>query len=126
MKFKTQNEETEWPLLYNYNIRLYTLIQLLEGYAQLNFNKELTLTEIYRTQEEFDALYAQTPPDKRPARSPHQDWRAVDIRSSDFTEQEIHKMLTFLNTFTYAGGQRPVAIYHMIAGNTFHFHTQYN
>lgn len=52
-------------------------------------------------------------------------WEAADIRSYDFTDNEIKKMLTFLNLFTYAGGQRNVSMVHTIANNAPHFHIQY-
>lgn len=126
MMFKTETERTEWEQLDLKNPRLHSLILWLENYVQLNFGKELTLTEIFRSQEEFDALYAQTPPEQRPARSPHQDWHAVDIRSSVFTGSEIQKMISVLNTFKYKDGSKQVCVYHQIAGNVMHFHIQYS
>jgi len=115
----------EYAELANKNGKLHKLLALLDDYSYLNFGLRITITEIYRTQEEFDKLYAQTPPEKRPARSPHQDWNAADIRSSIYTEEQINKMLTFLNTFTYKTGVKKVAIYHAIAGNVGHLHVQY-
>lgn len=126
MRFKTLQVEQEYATLFdqNKNQRLGKLLVALELFVSLEFGKELTLTSIFRTQEEHDALYAHTPPDKRPARSPHMDWGAVDLRSSDFTQEEITKMLSFLNCFSRKDGKK-VAIYHTISGNVAHFHIQY-
>lgn len=72
--------------------------------------------------EEQKALYPN--PTTMPKNSPHLNWEGADVRSTDFTEREIEKMVTFLNLFSYVGGQRPVAIYHNV-GNGVHLHLQY-
>lgn len=124
MKFKTENERREWAQVSTENPRMFKVGTMLDLYTQTEFGKEITLTEVYRTQAEHDALYAQTPPDKRPVTSPHMRWEAFDVRSHDFTQAQIDKMLKFLNLVTVYGGQRQCAIYHTITGNAFHFHVQ--
>lgn len=100
---------------------------MLADFVHFEFKEDLVVTSIFRTQAEHDALYALTPPDKRPKTSPHMYWNAFDIRSTVFSDAEKQRMLKFLNCFTYLTGQgKPVAILHSIAGNVEHFHVQAN
>lgn len=124
MQFKTDRLREEMNQLLVKNTELWKLMDVLDVYAKLEFSKDIVITSIFRTEEENAALYAATPIDKRPARSPHMDWKAVDIRSSNFTDAEITKMLAFLNCFTNKNGKR-IALYHEIPGNVKHFHIQY-
>lgn len=125
MQFKTDAEKHEWAELDIKNPKLHKLVALLDEYTQLNFDKEITLTEIFRTKEEFDALYSATPAEKRPADSPHCHWLAADIRSSTFSDEELDKIRIFLNTFKYKDGSKPVCLIHAIAGNVKHVHVQF-
>ncbi len=121
MKFKTIKEELEYVQLWEENERLAYVGQMLDTFARLEFKKEITVTHIFRTPEEHAALYSATPAEERPATSPHLTWEALDIRSSDFTADQIPRLTRFLNCLTYRGG-KPTALYHHIAGNAFHFH----
>lgn len=124
IKFKTERVEKEWAYLEEVNKPLHMLIEMLESFVTLELHKDVTLTSIFRSKEEQAALYVNVPSDKKVLDSPHMHWRAVDLRSSDFTDAEIKRMLTFLNAFRYMEG-RSVALYHTIAGNVAHFHVQY-
>lgn len=126
VQFKTDRIKDEYSQLHESNNRLWQLIYTLSQFTELEFNKDVVLTCIYRTEEENNALYAETPPEKRPPTSPHCSWKAVDLRSTIYTDTEITRMLEFLNCFRYQGGQRKVAIYHLINGNTWHMHIQYS
>jgi uncharacterized protein YcbK (DUF882 family) len=122
VQYKNTKIETEWNRLITENPKLGNIVETLNAFTNIEFGKQVVLTHIFRTPEEQKALYAQTP--NPPATSPHMRWEAVDIRSTSFNDKEIQKMLTFLNLFTVYGGQRKCAIYHEIAGNTWHFHVQ--
>lgn len=124
IKFKDTKLEREYNELPVHNARLYKLLSALNAFCELELSKDIVITHLYRTQAEHDSLYAKTPPAQRPGRSPHQDWNAVDLRSSVFNDAEIKRMLSFLNCFTYRAG-KPVAMYHAIAGNVFHYHIQF-
>jgi hypothetical protein len=124
ISFKTPQIEKEFEELKNKNVRLRRLLVCANEFCELEFNKSLVLTQIFRTPEEQKALYAQTA--NPPAASPHMIWRGADIRSTVFTAREIERLLAFLNTFSYQGGQRKVSIYHAIAGQALHFHVQYS
>lgn len=123
MNFKTERQKDDVYKLSLYNPQLYKLLVILDNFTQFEFGKEFVVTDVFRTKEEFDALYAATPVDKRPTDSPHCHWEAVDLRSTTFTDSEIKTMLTFLNCFKNPSG-KPTALYHTIAGNAFHFHIQ--
>lgn len=124
MKFKTHREQQEFETLKLANKRLATIVALIDQYTLMEFGKEVTLTSVFRTKAEHEALYAKTPPDQRPASSPHMHNQAVDLRSSDFSNDQINKMLQFLNCFTVWGGKKKCALYHTVAGNVAHFHIQ--
>lgn len=126
MKFKTSREEKEFEQLPLKNPKLKMLLVNIDAYAIAFFSKEITITRIYCTKEEEDALYAEDM-SKRPKVSPHEVWEAADLRSRVFTEDEIDKIVNYCNTnWKYHDGSHPVALYHMIAGNTYHFHIQVN
>lgn len=124
MKFKTPREEKECAQLPQKNPKLQMLLINIDAYAIANFSKEITITRIYCTKEEEDALYVEDM-SKRPKISPHEVWEAADLRSSVFTEDEINNLVNYCNEgWKYHDGSHPVALYHMIAGNTYHFHIQ--
>lgn len=123
--FKTPRQEADFNELKNKNLRLYEFVILLTKFVNLELKKEVVLTDVFRSKEEFDALYAATPPEKRPASSPHCLWNAVDIRSSIYTPAEITRIVSFANQFKYKDGSKPVALYHTISGNVAHMHFQY-
>lgn len=123
-QFKTARIKDEYNQLPFRNKRLKNLLEFVNLYSQLAFGKPIMVTSIFRSQEEQDALYAQTPPDQKPPRSPHQDWCAADLRSSIYTPYEIDRLVAALNTIPVWGGQRKAALYHTIAGNVAHLHIQ--
>jgi hypothetical protein len=125
MRFKTERIKKEYEELPDHNRKLIGALITLDMYCATEFGKDVCLTHVFRTKQEHDELYAQTPADKRPKSSPHMFWQAADIRSTDFTDKQIEKILKLFNCFTYKSGQgKPSAIYHTISGNTFHLHLQ--
>lgn len=124
-KFKDARIEKEYNELPVHNPRLAKLLRAAETFVELEFKKEIVYTSIFRTQAEHDALYAQTPPGLKPASSPHMFWEAADLRSTIFTDEEINRLLGFLNTFTFRNGKQ-VSICHAVAGGAMHFHIQYS
>lgn len=121
MIFKTQRESDEYKQLQVMNPRMFNVLNCIAAFAILEFNKSITLTSIYRTQQEHEELYktAVNPPKT----SVHCQWEGCDIRSSDFTLEEINKMVVYLNCFTFRNG-KPTAMYHTVNGNAPHFHIQ--
>lgn len=124
MRFKTDREKTEFEQLPSYNYRLQNLLNALDIFVAMEFGKDICITSIHRTQAEHDALYANTAAAQKPVSSPHIFWEAADIRSTDFTPEEIGRMVNFLNQFKFRNGKN-VGMYHQIAGGALHFHIQY-
>ncbi len=113
---KTPRIEHELGQLDVQNPRLLRVLQALEAYAMLEFNKDIVLTCLYRSPEENAAQGGI-------ANSPHLSWEAADLRSSTFTGPEIDRMLGFLNWFSFRNGKK-TAICHAVAGGAAHFHLQ--
>lgn len=90
--------ETEYNNLINKNKYLYELINDLTLYIKNNLKKSLVITMIYRTDEEQDSIYKDDPKYKiKKFKSPHQFNHAVDLRSKDFTKDEIKQIEDYLN-----------------------------
>lgn len=119
MRFKTLEIQTQFNLLTQNNPKLKNVLNLLDQYTTHEFGKDICLTCIFRTMEEQEALYAPNPAPP----SVHTQWEGADVRSWDFDDDQIHKMLTFLNAFAFRNG-KPSALYHTIPGNAPHFHIQ--
>lgn len=124
LQFKTKRIESEYNELPVHNAKLKTLLDLAVQFVQLEFGKDVVVTEIYRSPEEYKALYA-ADPTRIPKSPPHTAWQAFDLRSSIYTADEIERLLQFFKCFRFYKGMRSVALYHKIAGNAFHFHVQY-
>jgi hypothetical protein len=122
LRFKSDRIRDQFAELIRENNKLFLLLVELERYARETLNKDVVLTSILRTKEENDELYKLTPPDKRPKSAPHTTWEAVDLRGSIYTQDEIQRLLGWLNTHYKNANGKPVALYHKIAGNVEHFH----
>ncbi len=124
MIFKTPRIEAEYHELIIRNPKLMSLLACIAEFSMVELKKEAVITEIYRSEAEYKALYAANPA-AIPKAAPHTKWQAADLRSSIYTPREIERLLSFIHCFTFYGGQRTTALYHMIAGNVPHFHVQY-
>lgn len=124
MKFKTMKIEKEYSKLSTYNPKMQSLLVMLDAWTRAQYNKEITLTHLFRTDQEQIDLYAQTPAAERPAKSPHQTWEAVDLRSTDWSKKQQDAMCELLNKSNTNPGGKKTAFVHAIAGNVEHFHIQ--
>jgi hypothetical protein len=96
MKFKTARIAKEWKSD-DLDKRLRHRIECLDSFTMGEWGEEITLTDIYRTQEEQENIYGKDTKKK----SVHQFWRGVDVRVRDFDEYQIDKMEDMLKLFTY-------------------------
>ena len=123
IKFKTKRIEKEF--YYNTSIkdRLKDIIYMLALYTELEFRKDITLTELHRTQEEQDSYYKDNDRYReKPWKSVHQYGRGADIRTKNFEQEEIMKMVDFLNHVHYST-KHNTALFHDI-GIGEHIHIQ--
>jgi len=107
------------------NLPLLKLLLDVRNYVKKEFNKDITITMIDRTEEEQDYLYKDNARYKRRKfRSPHQFLHAIDLRSSDFTNIEIGLIEGYLNDkYKNVNYYRFTALYHSV-GHGDHLHIQ--
>ena len=105
--FKEHKISSDWysPLL---DSRIQFIIYALAGFILNEFGKHMVITSIHR--EEDTGI--------------HHYWRAIDIRSFIYKEEEIASILRFLNdNVVYGKGRYITAIYHDV-GRGPHIHIQ--
>lgn len=120
LRFKTKRQEDEWAsgML---DGRLELAIWALVGFVA-QWEKHVTITDIWRSRSEAVNLNKlQKLPEGRV--SPHEVWRAVDIRSADFTPVELAAMSKIIREGINYGGPRPVW-YDAAHGTAAHVHLQ--
>ncbi len=90
MKFKTESAqrlENEWG-----NVKLAPMVKSIvidaAQYAKDNWDWDFVITSIHRTTAEDAALHAS---------GIHIDWRAVDVRTHDQTQQEVDDVANHIN-----------------------------
>ena len=130
MRFKVQSLENEFRGLsivggFKFRSKLGLITYVLDNFCQYHFGKELVITEVLRTLDMQDKYYKDDPVyQKKTFLSVHMFGRGIDIRSSDFDEVQIQKMLDFVNTaFPYGDGEHDTAIFHNV-GQGEHIHLQ--
>lgn len=132
IQYKNNSERLilEHHALEDANKPLFDLIQDAAEYVSREFNKDIVITMIGRTQKEQDDIYAGTTSasgreyDKKPWRSPHQFDHAVDLRSRIFSEDEINQLVDYLNAkYNQVNYYKWTAKNHNV-GRGDHFHIQ--
>lgn len=90
MKFKTESAQrlqNEWS-----DAKLAPMVKAIVNdasqYAKNRWNWDFVITSIHRTKAEDDALHAS---------GIHVEWRAVDIRTNDRTQQEVDDVASYIN-----------------------------
>lgn len=131
MTLRAKNEseriKSELSQLKSENKPLFSLIVDLADWINSEFDKKTVITMIYRTDEEQAELYKHSERyQKKPFKSPHQFWHAIDLRTWIYTEEEIQKIVKYLNDkYNASNYYKWTAKAHAIKGNAMHFHIQY-
>lgn len=107
LDFKTPKVAAQFNLLPIHNRRLRKVLDMLALYCELEFRKDVVVTEILRTEEENRAVGGIP-------NSPHCVWNAADIRSSTFEPDEVAKIEKFLNCVTYRNNGKKTFVYHEV------------
>lgn len=112
------------------NPGLSQLVWDLTGYIKDNMNKDVIMTELYRTKAMQKKYYGI----KTKKRSNHQSWKAVDIRHWIYNDNEIKLIISFLKGYDKynrlsimrkgKNSSRTVLLHSIGRGK--HFHIQYN
>lgn len=119
MKFKNENAqrlETEWN-----NPQLAPMVKRIVNdaakYAKDKWNWDFVITSIHRTLAEDAALHAS---------GIHIDWRAVDVRTHDQTEQAVNDVAHHINQKYKYDPDRPnfKVCFKELHGNGVHAHYQ--
>ena len=97
MKFKTDRIREEWESG-NINKTLVDKINIWLSWLKYRSpDYEPTITDIYRTEQEYKDIYNDT--DKKPGI--HSYWRAVDIRTNDMPDKLAYDSAQFFNSIPY-------------------------
>jgi len=101
--FKDNRIKEEW-YSNKLNPRLTNYVLMVALFTWTELEKRIMLTSLYRTKKEEKEYNSS---------GIHNAWRAVDIRTSNFTELEIEKIVKFCNeNFHYdVNGLNSVAVY---------------
>jgi len=125
INFKSNRIRDEYTQLMGKNPKLFDIVTTLANHVKDKYEEDLTITCIYRSPEENEELYKNTPIDKRPKNKPHTLWGALDIRSADFSLPEIKELENFINKRWPKLNGSKTAIYHVVDGGAPHFHIQW-
>jgi len=126
-KNDSQRIKDELAALKKHNKPLYDLIIDLYKWIGKELGKDTIITMIYRTQKEQDALYSHSEKYKqKPWKSPHQFHHAIDLRTWIYTDEEIAKIVKYLNDkYNDSNYYRWTSKAHEVGSNGMHFHIQY-
>jgi len=103
--------------------RLQALALYLDDYAKRSFGKDLLVTDVERTQAEYNQIYGKTPyMGPMPHLAPQS--RAIDFRTvGELTDAQIKQLVDHVNSFWVRSDGRLTAIHHDV-GNGQHLHCQ--
>ena len=122
-EFKTSESKIDFDDT-RLDYRLKIILYALAGFVYWTYGKQITITEIFRTQEMQDNYYKDDPLyQQKKWLSTHQMWRAADISVYYFTEYEIKRMTEFLCHFDYATVGKSTFLIHDV-GQGKHLHLQ--
>lgn len=131
IKYKSTQAGKDLVILKDKNEDLYNLVQDVAKYTSNKFNKFITITMIFRSQEEQDSIYqgkinsVGRKYDENPWKSPHQFWHSVDLRSRDFTKNEIKDLVDYINNKYNSDNFYKWTAKNHDVGLGDHFHIQY-
>ena len=111
------------------NLGLALLVHNLTNFVETKFNKQVIMTEIFRTPDMQRNYYGSGTKKK----SRHMTWEAVDIRDWIYTKDEKKAIFEFLkerydktNSCAFLPSGSRTCWLHAIKGGKMHFHIQYS
>ena len=104
------------------NKPLLDLLLDLYHWLEDEYDQDVIVTMIYRTQEEQEEIYGKGYKKK----SPHQFFHAFDLRSRIYSEVQIKRIEDYLNSkYNSTNYYKWTAKNHKVGNGAFHFHVQY-
>lgn len=130
IKVKNQDPrlEKELILLRTKNKELHDMLLDANEWLLNNHSiMDLTVTHIFRTQQEQDNFYKNNPKYQvKPFISPHQLWHGVDLSTRTFGPIIINGLLEYLNAkYNKLNYYKVTVIYHEVDSFGLHFHLQF-
>lgn len=120
MRFKSPELEQEFR---DAHPRVRALALYLDEWFRENVGHDGMLTDVSRTQEEYDQIYGAHPyTGPMPHLGPHS--RAVDWRSSEFSPIEIQRACDHMNLWWPRADKKPTLMAHAVGSGAMHFHLQ--
>jgi hypothetical protein len=132
MKDNSARLKNEFDQLRTENNELWEMVlNNIVPYCKTHFNKDVTVTMILRTQAEQDSIYKGSVNskgrkyDEKPWKSPHQFWHAVDLRSRDFSKDQITQLNDYINGLYNPINYYSFTIFDHNVGLGEHWHLQF-
>lgn len=123
MIFKTLRQEQEWAQAVAAGYMIVPVVTFAAETSLRLFGKQVVITEILRTDAEQRALLAGLRPPVEYYATVHSSWRGADIRSRDYTRDEIGILRAAINKRFEYGRGKEVALFHDMGAGA-HFHLQ--
>ncbi len=123
--FKSKEQKDQFQKLSTLNKPLAGIIGDMNFFALKTFGKEITITEVTRSNEANKSTYK-----GKDKTTSHAVFGAVDVRSSNFSDKELEILVAFLkrydkfNTWGTMSDSKTVLL-HAVDGGAMHFHIQY-
>jgi hypothetical protein len=127
IKFKDEvRHKAEYEALEENNPELHDLAEDLAEWVMDNFQKDVVITMVDRTDAEQDYLYRDDEKyHKKKFKSPHQFHHSLDLRSWVFTQDEIDQITEYLNDKYNEDNYYDWTAKCHIVSNGIHFHIQF-
>jgi len=125
VRFKHPELEAEFNVAHP---RVQALALYLDRHARLSYGKDLMVTDVGRTIEEYRAIYGEEYEGPMPHLS--EPWRGVKSRAIDFrtigelTDDAVMEMVAHANQAWPRGDGKPTALWHSVKGSAQHLHVQ--
>lgn len=123
--WKTDRIRDEWKSD-KVSAKLKRIIEAGAIFAEIEFKKDLIITDLIRTQDEQNYIYRENADYQvKPWQSVHQFGRGCDLRVVTFTPKEIERLTDFFNQFIY-DPKRPMKYTCQVhdVGSGIHYHLQ--
>ena len=101
ISFKADRQQKEWESR-QVKDKLKLIVYIMAMVSFFLFKKKITITDIFRTQEENDKIYGwKLGCGRKRKYSVHSAWRGVDIRIRGYKKEQLKILVSIGNSFPY-------------------------